>query len=217
MINELRTLKLEIVGALYNPMPDHVQDSRKVGDFFDLEFELGELKNRHSGRRMLALPLSSWVTLNSALRQSFGDGATAYMHQIGYSIGISIAHESRERNTPPSESLKILVSSAMFAGWGKFTIMGDTAEGIRFSAKVENCPSCFDEQPGSPPLCDMLVGMLNGLVDEVFRKPHLVTEYRCGYKKDNVCEFSILQTHDKSEEQKHWASYVIFPWHRSKR
>jgi hypothetical protein len=80
-------------------MPDHPQDSRKVGDFFDLEFELGELKNRHSGRRMLALPLSSWVTLNSALRQSFGDGATAYMHQIGYSIGTTIAQESRERNT----------------------------------------------------------------------------------------------------------------------
>jgi predicted hydrocarbon binding protein len=198
-------------------LPDQLRYSREANDFFDLEFGLGELKNRRSGRRMLALPLSSWVTLNSALRESFGEGAQTYMHQIGYSIGTSIAQESKEKDASPSDTLKALISSAMFAGWGKFTITGDTTEGVRFTVKVENCPSCFVEQPGSPPLCDMLVGMINGLADEVFQKPHLVTENRCGYKKDNLCEFSVLQTHDKSEEQKHWASYVIFPWHRPKR
>jgi predicted hydrocarbon binding protein len=199
-------------------LPSNHKDAREANDFFELEFDLGELKNRHSGNRMIALPLSSWVTLNSALRQSFGEGATAYMHQIGYSIGTSVVQESREmENTPPSELLRIIVSSAMFAGWGKFTLQGDVEEEGRLHAKIENCSSCYYEQPGTPPLCDMLVGMLNGLADELIHKPHLVNEEKCGYKKDNACEFSIVQTHDKSEEQKHWASYVIFPWHRPKR
>ncbi len=191
---------------------------RKVEEFFDLEFQKGILKNHHSGTRMLALPLSSWLTLNSALRQSFGDGARVYMHQIGYAIGASVAQEFRANSSPPhSVLMKILPGSVMSAGWGKLAMTEDPKETISLTFKLENCASCSYDQHVTPPLCDILVRMLNGVVDEVFKKPHLVNEFRCGYKTDQVCEFSVVKTYAMPEEQKHWASYVIFPWHRSNR
>lgn len=200
-------------------MPDSLSSSnpnldRTLDDFHQLDFEEGVIKNRRTGTRMVMLTSGAWVSLNSTLRQAFGAGASTYMHQIGYAIGTSFGQELKAGGAKPEAIMDVLPSVGKTIGWGHWSYSGDTKNWKVFNARVEDCPSCVYEQSGTPPLCDLLVGVINGLQDEIFASPHVVTETRCGYKGDGVCEFSVEQTREKSEEQRHWASFVMFPWLR---
>jgi predicted hydrocarbon binding protein len=166
---------------------------------------------------MLMLTSGAWVTLNAALRQAFGEGAVTYMHEVGYCIGISFGEDLKGKDWTAKAVMEILPAIGRSIGWGEWRFSGDTRSWKKFTASVHECPSCVSEQPGTPPLCDLLVGVLNGTADEVFGSPHIVTETRCGYKIDGLCEFLIEETSEKSEEQKHWASFVMFPWLRRRK
>ena len=189
--------------------------ARRLDEFHDLDFEAGTIRNRRSGERMLMLTAGAWRNLNSALRQAFGEGAATYMHEVGYCIGISFGQDLKRNSPTAGAIMEILPSVGKSIGWGRWKFSGDVKAWKRFNAKVEECPNCMREQNGTPP-CDLLVGVLNGLADEILEGPHVVTETRCGNKSDGACEFSVEATAEKTEEQKHWASFVMFPWLRKR-
>ena len=132
-------------------------------------------------------------------------------------MGTSFGQDLKREDWTAKGIMEILPSVGRSIGWGRWGFSGDEERWKKFNAKVSECPNCVYEQPGTPPLCDLLVGVLNGLADEIFQSPHVVTEARCGYQKDGVCEFFIEETAEKSEEQKHWASFVMFPWLRRRK
>lgn len=185
---------------------------KQIGRFFELDNETGIITNRASGRRVLVLSTEAWVTLGSSLRKAFGAGSPTYMRQVGYSIGVSLGHNIIGKPLSPSETYRAVPFLARVSGWGKVTYFGDTTNWTRYTARFENCPSCAEEQAGTPPVCDLLTGVVNGVSDEIFQRPHKVTEARCGYKKDSVCEFLVEATMEPTDEQKHWGTYVLFPW-----
>jgi predicted hydrocarbon binding protein len=166
---------------------------------------------------MLMMTSEALMALETAIRQAFRDGAVAYMRQVGYCIGTSFGQSLKEEGVAAGSVMEILPAATKSTGWGRLILTGDEQHWRRFVARVEGCPSCMLDRQGMPPLCDLLVGVINGLADEILESPHLVTETKCGYKTDNVCEFLVEQTSEQSEEQKYWATFVNFPWLRGRR
>jgi predicted hydrocarbon binding protein len=193
------------------------EGEKQVDTFYSLDYKSGIITNRVSGRRVMVLATEAWVSLGSVLRKAFGEGAPTYMRQVGYSLGVSLGHNIIGKTLSPSETNTAILLVARAGGWGKVTFSGDTERWTRYTARFENCPSCAEEQPGKPPVCDLLTGVVNGMEDEIFSKPHRVTETVCGYKKDGACEFLVEEIPEPTDEQKHWASYVLFPWLKSER
>jgi len=197
--------------------PASPEGERQVNTFYNLDYATGIMTNRASGKRVMVLATEAWVTLGSVLRKAFGEGAPTYMRQVGYSLGVSLGHNIIGRALSPSDTNRAILLVARAAGWGKVTYSGDTEKWTRYTTRFEHCPSCAEDQTGTPPVCDLLAGVVNGIADEVFMKPHRVTETICGYKKDGVCEFLVEEIAEPTDEQKHWASYVLFPWLRRRR
>ncbi len=56
------------------------------------------------------------------------------------------------------------------------------------------------------------MGVLNGLTDNLFQRPHEAREMKCIAMKSDVCEVVIAEVTEKTAEQRHWGSYVLFPW-----
>jgi predicted hydrocarbon binding protein len=188
-------------------------EQRKLDDFYDFTIASGEIRIRRTHSRSFVLPTSSWGALRAALQSVFGDGAPALMRQIGYIVGASFARELRESGEPPLKAASVIPDAGRVSGWGALALSGDTEGWSRVTATVSNCPICELEGPGgAQPRCDVIAGILNGLVDGIFEKPHSVTEKRCGHGSDRECEFLITETSEQPEQIKNWASYVLFPW-----
>lgn len=185
---------------------------RQIGDFFQLDFENGEIHLHSVKGRAFILPTETWVTLRRQLVETFKEGAIPFMFQIGYAVGSSFMEEMKKLDPNPEVILTKLPEVAAASGWGRFTITGDMKLGRDVTFSVSRCPFCHRIESAEAPICDFLVGVLNGLSDNLFQRPHEAKETKCIPMKSEVCEVTITEVTEKTAEQRHWGSYVLFPW-----
>ena len=144
--------------------------------------------------------------------ETFKEGAIPFMFQIGYAVGSSFMEEMKKLDPNPEVILTKLPEVAAASGWGRFTITGDVKLGRDVTFSVSRCPFCHRIEHAETPICDFLVGVLNGLSDNLFQRPHEAKETKCIPMKSEVCEVTITEVTEKTAEQRHWGSYVLFPW-----
>ncbi len=185
---------------------------RQLGDFFRLDFENGEIHLHSVKGRAFILPTETWLTLRRELVKTFKEGAIPFMFQIGYVVGSSFMEEMKKTDSNPEVILTKLPDVAAASGWGRFAIAGDVKLGRDVMFSVSRCPFCHRIEHTEVPVCDFLVGVFNGLSDNLFQRPHEAKETKCAAMKSEVCEVAITEVTEKSAQQSHWGSYVLFPW-----
>jgi predicted hydrocarbon binding protein len=56
---------------------------------------------------------------------------------------------------------------------------------------VKECFFCLHARESEGPVCHVLVGLINGIADEVIGSAHRVVEGKCIAKGDAVCEVTL--------------------------
>ncbi len=186
--------------------------NRGISDFYDLDFAKGEINLRQIDARALILPAAAWSTLRDELVRAFKGGAFPLMFQIGYPIGSTFMERFKKLDPHPEIAMKALPEIGASSGWGSFSILGDVKDGSEIILRVANCPFCSKMNETGLPVCDFLAGVFNGMVDTLYDKPHEARETRCESAQGEFCEVVARIVPEKSDEQKRWGTYVLFPW-----
>ena len=144
--------------------------------------------------RVQVIPAVVWKMLRKRLAEEFKEKAPAIDSEIGAILGASFAEQIMEFVSDPEILIKRMSEMAAAAGWGVFSILGDTRYGSKFTVTVANCAFCDKQGLSDWPQCDFLVGVIKGMTDTMFGTPHKVSEIECAAMGECVCQVEVEET-----------------------
>jgi len=165
-----------------------------LGEFYRLDYKTGAVFNQITEERVQVIPAVLWKVLSKRLAEEFREKAPAIDSEIGAMLGSSFAEEIMEFISDPEILIKRMSEMAAAAGWGVFSILGDTRYGSKFTVAVANCAFCDRQGLSDSPQCDFLVGVIKGMTDTVFGTPHRVSEVECAAMGECVCQVEVEET-----------------------
>ena len=168
-----------------------------LGEFFRLDYKTGAVFNRITEERVQVIPAVLWKVLRKRLAGDFRERAPAINSKIGFVLGSSFAEQIMEHIGDPEILLKRMSEMAASAGWGVFSILGDTRYGSKLTVTVANCTFCDDRGLSDSPQCDFLLGVIKGMTDIVFGTPHRVSEVECAAMGECVCQVEVEETNEE--------------------
>lgn len=159
--------------------------------FFTLLFRTGAIFNQITEERMQVVPVLHWKKLEANLTREFHEEASLIMSLIGSTLGSTIAEQMMNDLADPEAFTRHLSDMLAAAGWGVFSIHGDTRYGTHYVVSVANCGFCDTEDLADSPRCHFLVAAMKGVADTLYGTPHRASEKRCGADGDSVCEVVV--------------------------
>src|SRR5712691_6725971 len=165
----------------------------KIEDFYDLNYEKGEIRLRGVKGRAFVLSTQAWAAFRVALSNGFKEEASFFVFQMGYSVGMSYVEQIRKLQGEPKKRLKILLSIAKSYGWGPFSIDGDADNATELIVVAKNCPFCHGRPLSESPVCHFLTGFVNGLIDRLYDGQHKASETKCTRMGGTTCEITITE------------------------
>lgn len=165
----------------------------KIDDFYNMNYEKGEIHLRGVKGRAFVLPTQAWAALRVLLSKSFKDDAAPFMLQMGYAVGISFVMQVKKLEGKPGKLIRILLSIAKSSGWGHFSVEGDADNGTELTVFARNCPFCHNESSTQLPVCYFLVGFVNGLIDYLYGKRHKASETECRGMGQGACVVTVKE------------------------
>ena len=168
-----------------------------LGEFYRLDYKTGAVFNQITEERVQAIPAVLWKVLSKRLAEEFREKAPVIDFEIGSILGSSFAEQIMAYISDPEMLLKCISENAAAAGWGVFSILGDTRYGSKFTVTVANCAFCDKQDLSNSPQCDFLVGVINGITDAVFGTPHTVLEVECTAMGECVCQVEVEETNEE--------------------
>jgi len=177
----------------------------KVEDFFELDFSKRILKNKRDERRVFISGAKAFATIQEGLYAQFPTDAPVILRQMGVSYGEALAKKnqnSEDQNTSMEigiiADLQVL---AAVAGWGKISISGDIAHDSEVNVIVSDCFFCsFPPSYSSKgPRCYFLVGVVQGVVDQLFPEEFIASESKCTSTKDKFCEIALRRRENTAQ------------------
>src|SRR2546426_4019711 len=139
-----------------------------LDEFYRLDYKTGAVFNQLTEERVQVIPSVLWKVLRKRLTEEFREKAPAIDSEIGSILGSSFAEQLMEYISDPEVLLKRMSETAAAAGWGVFSILGDTRYGSKFTVTVANCAFCDKQGLSDSPQCDFLVGVIRGMTETVF-------------------------------------------------
>jgi len=166
---------------------------KKTGDTsaFEASVEEGVIRRKSDGSRVMAVGSVAWVSLELELASTFVTGAAVILQRMGYSYGRYIGKVAVANGRHPDDVLDVIVRHAKEAGWGRISLNSGDIKIGQARLVMRDCFFCLHWKDSVSPVCFMLAGFVNGVVDEMLNKTHRVLEQRCIAKGDNICEISI--------------------------
>jgi predicted hydrocarbon binding protein len=160
-------------------------------EVFDIDLPRGVIERKLDGTRVMALSSQGWTAFQTELQSTFMSGGTVILQRLGYSYGRSLGQAIKNAKIPPDQAFAAMQSLAQEGGWGEMTLStGDlTTRESRIS--VRGCFFCLHSRDSTEPICNILVGLVGGMLDVVFGGNHRVSEGKCIGKGDAVCEIQI--------------------------
>jgi len=110
-----------------------------LGEFYRLDYRTGAVFNQLTEERVQVIPAVTWKVLRKRLAAEFHEKAPAIDSEIGSMLGSSFAEQIMAYISDPEMLLKCISENAAAAGWGVFSILGDTRYGSKFTVTVANC------------------------------------------------------------------------------
>lgn len=160
-------------------------------DLFDVDLEHGTVKRKVDGTRVTAMGSIGWATLEKELRGTFISGAEVILQRMGYSYGRYLGRYAKSKEKNAMQTFEALQGFARESGWGEMHLnSGDLSAG-QAKIVVKGCFFCLHIRDSNEPVCNMLVGLVGGVADEIVGKTHRVLEEKCIAKGDAVCEILV--------------------------
>ena len=160
-------------------------------DLFDIDLEHGTLKRKIDGTRVAAMGSIGWATIEKELRGTFISGAAVILQRMGYSYGTYLGRHAKSLGQTPEQTFESLQNFAKESGWGDMILSGGDLLSGQARIVVKGCFFCVHIRDSTEPVCNMLVGLVGGVADEMIGQTHRVQEERCIAKGDAVCEISV--------------------------
>jgi predicted hydrocarbon binding protein len=176
-----------------NQAPAKVRAAR-LEEFYRLDYKTGAVLNQLTEERVQVIPVVLWKVLRQRLAEEFREKALAIDSEIGSILGSSFSEQIMEFISDPEMLLKRMSEIAAAAGWGVFSILGDTRYGTKFTVTVANCAFCDNQGLSDSPQCDFLIGVIKGITETVFGTPHRVSEVECAVMGECVCQIEVEET-----------------------
>lgn len=158
---------------------------------FESDLEMGVIRRKSDGGRVMAVGSVAWVTLEHELASTFVTGAAVILQRMGYSYGRYVGKVAIANGREPTDALDVIVRHAKEAGWGRISLNSGDLQTGQARLVVRDCFFCLHWKDSVSPVCFMLSGFVNGVVDEMLSRNHRVLEQRCIAKGDNICEINI--------------------------
>jgi hypothetical protein len=169
-----------------------LQSSHEIQTNYSFDPEVGEVRSKLTGWRMLLLSSDAWESLENGIYSKFPTNAALIILQMGFSYGSNIAIKFAP---PDSESEKIVLDPAFLAqvvlkaGWGIVSFTGDLDLGAHFSITIKNCVFC--NAKNSYP-CNFLRGVMLGLATKMYRCEYLSSTSCIGENEKHVCKIELV-------------------------
>ncbi|MBI4258579.1 MAG: hypothetical protein HY619_06455 [Thaumarchaeota archaeon] len=170
-----------------------VERSARVTDFFELDPDRGVLRNRFDKGRVFILSANAFRIIQEGLYEAYSTGGPAILHQMGRSYGRALARNKIAGETEVKfvTDLQMLGSAA---GWGRIELTGSITSDKDSKLVFRNCVFCAASPSSNKPECYFLVGMVQGVSDEVFPNRFKAFEENCMRKGDKNCEIILHRT-----------------------
>jgi predicted hydrocarbon binding protein len=164
---------------------------RSRAEVFDVDLPRGVIERKLDGTRVLALSSQGWTAFQTELESTFMSGGKVILQRLGYGYGRALGLAIRKAEVPNDQAFDAMQSLAQEGGWGQMTLStGDILSGeARIS--VSECFFCLHSKESTEPACDVLVGVVGGMLDSILGGTRRVSEGRCIAKGDRVCEIQI--------------------------
>lgn len=160
-------------------------------EVFDIDLPRGVIERKLDGTRVMALSSQGWTAFQTELESTFMSGGSVILQRLGYSYGRSLGQAIKNARIPPDQAFGAIQSLAQEGGWGEMTLStGDLATG-EARIRLSECFFCLHSRESAEPVCNILVGLMGGMLDAVFGGNHRVSEGKCKGKGDAVCEIQI--------------------------
>jgi len=169
----------------------------RLDEFYRLDYRTGAIFNQLTEERVQIIPSVLWKVLRRRLAEEFREKAPVIDSEIGAVLGSSFAEQIMEHISDPEVLLKRMSEVGAAAGWGVFTILGDTRYGSKLTVTVANCAFCDKQGLSDSPQCDFLVGVIKGITETVFGTPHRVSEVECSAMGECVCQVEVEETSEE--------------------
>jgi predicted hydrocarbon binding protein len=110
---------------------------------------------------------------------------------MGASYGKAIVKDARSIFKESVPIVDYIINLAETAGWGKFSISGDKNSGKDISVTVTDCIFCCEGSVNGDQSCDFLVGVIHGILDELYERPHIVVANEHHHGEYNTCKIAL--------------------------
>jgi predicted hydrocarbon binding protein len=172
-------------------------NSPGLDEFFRLDYKIGAVSNQLTEERVQLIPAIVWKVLRERLAEKFEERAPALNSEIGFILGSSFAEQIMRQISDPEILAKRMAETAAAAGWGIFSMSGDTRYGSKFTVNVANSAFCDKQELSNSPQCDFLVGVIKGMAETVFGTPHRALEVGCTAMGECVCQVEVEETDEE--------------------
>jgi len=160
-------------------------------EVIDFDPAHGVLARKDDGSRVIALGSHGWATIEKELESTFMTGGQVILQRVGYSYGRAMGRAAKRAEVTPEQTMDTMQTLARESGWGLLSLNGGDLLGGEARITVKDCFFCLHARESNDPVCFTLVGLVNGIADEIIGVSHRVTETKCISKGDAVCEILI--------------------------
>ena len=159
----------------------------KLEEYFD--FDEGVIRERQYKRRFFLFSARDWTAIRKGLFKLFGSGAGLILLDIARSVGCEFASEEKKAGMPLQKFLDGLATRTYYAGWGS-TVMTENDDGS-IHIKIKDCAFCNDAEVNPNAGGCFLLGVVQGMFDQLMESPHAVKEEKCKTRGDAICHIVI--------------------------
>jgi len=162
-----------------------------VGETYNVDLEHGIVTRKADGQRVVALESHGWTTIEKELESTFMTGGSVILQRVGYSYGRAMGRAAKAKQVTPEETFDTMQMMARQSGWGTLILSSGDLFGGEARVTVRDCFFCLHARESPEPVCHVLVGLINGIADEIIGVTHRASEEKCIAKGDAVCEVLI--------------------------
>ncbi len=160
-------------------------------EIIEFDPERGVLFRKDNGSRVVALGSHGWATIEKELESTFMTGGQVILQRVGYSYGRAMGRAAKKAEVTPEETMDTMQALARESGWGLLSLNSGDLFGGEARITIKDCFFCLHAKEETESVCFTLVGLVNGIADEIIGVSHRVTETKCIAKGDTVCEILI--------------------------
>jgi len=167
------------------------QEEPAKPEVIDYDPVRGVLSRKEDSSRVIALGSHGWATIEKELESTFMTGGQVILQRVGYSYGRAMGRAAKRAEVTAEQTMDTMQTMARESGWGLLSLnSGDLFSG-EARIIVKGCFFCLHARESTEPVCFTLVGLVNGVADEIIGVSHRATETKCIAKGDAVCEILI--------------------------